>query len=86
MTPLAFRFLKVLSVAGVAALVVGACGGGGGGNNTGGLASDQTFKFPILGDFGTLVLVAHDWDDRGHWLHSLELFCREVLPAVRKRW
>jgi alkanesulfonate monooxygenase SsuD/methylene tetrahydromethanopterin reductase-like flavin-dependent oxidoreductase (luciferase family) len=34
------------------------------------------------GEFGTLVLVAHDWDDRERWLHSLELFVKEVLPAV----
>jgi alkanesulfonate monooxygenase SsuD/methylene tetrahydromethanopterin reductase-like flavin-dependent oxidoreductase (luciferase family) len=36
-----------------------------------------------VGDFGTLVLVAHDWDDKGRWLHSLELFAREVVPALR---
>lgn len=35
-----------------------------------------------IGDFGTLVLVAHDWDDRERWLHSLELFTREVMPAL----
>jgi alkanesulfonate monooxygenase SsuD/methylene tetrahydromethanopterin reductase-like flavin-dependent oxidoreductase (luciferase family) len=35
-----------------------------------------------VGDFGTLVLVAHDWDDRARWLHSLELFTREVVPAL----
>ena len=35
-----------------------------------------------VGDFGTLVLVAHDWDDRQRWLHSLELFTREVVPAL----
>jgi alkanesulfonate monooxygenase SsuD/methylene tetrahydromethanopterin reductase-like flavin-dependent oxidoreductase (luciferase family) len=35
-----------------------------------------------IGDFGTLVLVAHDWDNRERWLHSLELFTREVLPAL----
>lgn len=34
------------------------------------------------GDFGTLVLVAHDWDDRQRWLNSLELFTREVLPGL----
>jgi alkanesulfonate monooxygenase SsuD/methylene tetrahydromethanopterin reductase-like flavin-dependent oxidoreductase (luciferase family) len=36
-----------------------------------------------IGDFGTLVLVAHDWDDRARWLRSLELIAREVLPALR---
>jgi alkanesulfonate monooxygenase SsuD/methylene tetrahydromethanopterin reductase-like flavin-dependent oxidoreductase (luciferase family) len=35
-----------------------------------------------VGDFGTLVLVAHDWDDRDRWLHSLELFTREVAPSL----
>lgn len=36
-----------------------------------------------VGDFGTLVLVAHDWDERQRWLRSLELFTREVVPALR---
>jgi alkanesulfonate monooxygenase SsuD/methylene tetrahydromethanopterin reductase-like flavin-dependent oxidoreductase (luciferase family) len=35
-----------------------------------------------VGDFGTLVLVAHDWDDRSRWLRSLELFAQEVRPAL----
>ena len=35
-----------------------------------------------VGPFGTLVLVAHDWDDRSRWLRSLELFVNEVLPAL----
>lgn len=35
-----------------------------------------------IGDFGTLVLVAHDWDDRSRWLRSLELFTKEVRPAL----
>jgi alkanesulfonate monooxygenase SsuD/methylene tetrahydromethanopterin reductase-like flavin-dependent oxidoreductase (luciferase family) len=35
-----------------------------------------------VGDFGTLVLVAHDWDDRSRWLRSLELFAKEVRPAL----
>jgi alkanesulfonate monooxygenase SsuD/methylene tetrahydromethanopterin reductase-like flavin-dependent oxidoreductase (luciferase family) len=37
-----------------------------------------------IGAFGTLVLVAHDWDDRQRWLHSLELFSREVVPAFNR--
>ena len=53
MTPTSIRILKALAVGGVTSLVLGACGGGGGGTGTG-LASDQTLKFPILGDFGTL--------------------------------
>lgn len=35
-----------------------------------------------VGNFGTLVLVAHDWDDRRQWLRSLELFANEVVPAL----
>src|SRR5262245_56529590 len=35
-----------------------------------------------VGEFGTLVLVAHDWDDRLRWLPSLQLFGREVRPAI----
>jgi ABC-type oligopeptide transport system substrate-binding subunit len=41
-------------VGGVASLALVACGGGGGGTTGTTLASDQTLKFPILGDFGTL--------------------------------
>ena len=35
-----------------------------------------------VGPFGTLVLVAHDWDDKECHLHSLELFAKEVMPAL----
>ena len=34
-----------------------------------------------VGPFGTLVLTAHDWDDRDRWTRSLELFAGEVVPA-----
>jgi alkanesulfonate monooxygenase SsuD/methylene tetrahydromethanopterin reductase-like flavin-dependent oxidoreductase (luciferase family) len=37
-----------------------------------------------IGPFGTLVLVAHDWDDRRQWLHHLELFAHEVLPRFNR--
>jgi alkanesulfonate monooxygenase SsuD/methylene tetrahydromethanopterin reductase-like flavin-dependent oxidoreductase (luciferase family) len=37
-----------------------------------------------IGPFGTLVLTAHDWDDRNRWTNSLELFAREVVPAFNK--
>ena len=37
-----------------------------------------------IGPFGTLVLVAHDWDDRDAWLRSLGLFTDEVMPAVER--
>ncbi|MAG17820.1 MAG: hypothetical protein CMJ21_07095 [Phycisphaerae bacterium] len=37
-----------------------------------------------IGAFGTLVLVAHDWDDRNHWMRSLDLFAKEVVPAFNQ--
>jgi len=37
-----------------------------------------------IGPFGTLVLTAHDWDNRDHWERSLRLFCREVLPRLQR--
>jgi alkanesulfonate monooxygenase SsuD/methylene tetrahydromethanopterin reductase-like flavin-dependent oxidoreductase (luciferase family) len=37
-----------------------------------------------IGPFGTLVLTAHDWDDRERWIHHLELFAREVIPSFNK--
>ena len=36
------------------------------------------------GTFGTLVLMSYDWDDRESWLHSMELFARELMPALNK--
>ena len=52
MTPLSVRFLKVLSIGALAGLALAACGTSSGqGTN---LAADQTLKFPILDDFGTL--------------------------------
>src|SRR5438445_8517208 len=53
MTPTSFRFLKALCVGGVASLVFVACGGNNPTTSTN-LAADQTLKFPILDDFGTL--------------------------------
>lgn len=35
-----------------------------------------------VGEFGTLSLVAHDWDDAGSWRRSHELMAREVLPRL----
>jgi limonene 1,2-monooxygenase len=34
------------------------------------------------GGFGTLLMIAHDWDDRTKWLRSMELLAREVVPAL----
>ncbi len=36
------------------------------------------------GEFGTLVAMAYDWDDKGRWVHSLELFANELMPALNK--
>ena len=53
MTPASFRFLKALCVGGAATLVLVSCGNSTTTTSTS-LASDQTLKFPVLGDFGTL--------------------------------
>ena len=37
-----------------------------------------------IGPFGTLVLMSYDWDDKQRWLHSMELFVRELMPALNK--
>ncbi len=34
------------------------------------------------GGFGTLILMSYDWDDKESWLHSMELFARELMPAL----
>ncbi len=52
MTPTSVRILKALAVAVASGVVLAACGSSTSGG--GGLAADQTLKFPILGDFGTL--------------------------------
>jgi alkanesulfonate monooxygenase SsuD/methylene tetrahydromethanopterin reductase-like flavin-dependent oxidoreductase (luciferase family) len=39
-----------------------------------------------IGPFGTLVMVAHDWDDKDRWLRSLELFAAEVMPRLNKHY
>jgi alkanesulfonate monooxygenase SsuD/methylene tetrahydromethanopterin reductase-like flavin-dependent oxidoreductase (luciferase family) len=36
------------------------------------------------GTFGTLVLMSYDWDDKRSWLHSMELFAKELMPALNK--
>src|SRR2546428_82341 len=36
------------------------------------------------GPFGTLVLMSYDWDDKQSWLRSMELFSRELMPALNK--
>jgi alkanesulfonate monooxygenase SsuD/methylene tetrahydromethanopterin reductase-like flavin-dependent oxidoreductase (luciferase family) len=36
----------------------------------------------VTGGFGTLLMIAHDWDDKATWLRSLELLTHEVVPAL----
>jgi alkanesulfonate monooxygenase SsuD/methylene tetrahydromethanopterin reductase-like flavin-dependent oxidoreductase (luciferase family) len=36
------------------------------------------------GPFGTLVLMGYDWDDKPSWLRSIELFSKELMPALNK--
>jgi alkanesulfonate monooxygenase SsuD/methylene tetrahydromethanopterin reductase-like flavin-dependent oxidoreductase (luciferase family) len=36
------------------------------------------------GPFGTLVLMSYDWDDKRSWLHSMELFARELMPRLNR--
>lgn len=36
------------------------------------------------GQFGTLVMMSYDWDDKQSWLHSTELFSKELIPALNK--
>jgi alkanesulfonate monooxygenase SsuD/methylene tetrahydromethanopterin reductase-like flavin-dependent oxidoreductase (luciferase family) len=36
------------------------------------------------GPFGTLVLMSYDWDDKAAWAHSMELFAKELMPALNK--
>ena len=36
------------------------------------------------GPFGTLVLMGYDWDDKPSWLHSMELFARELMPRLNQ--
>ena len=36
------------------------------------------------GPFGTLILMSYDWDDKPSWIRSMELFARELMPALNK--
>lgn len=36
------------------------------------------------GPFGTLVVMGYDWDDKPSWLRSMELFSKELMPALNK--
>ena len=34
------------------------------------------------GGFGTLLMIAHDWDDKPKWLRSMDLLAKQVVPAL----
>ena len=34
------------------------------------------------GGFGTLLMIAHDWDDKAKWLASMDLLAKEIIPAL----
>ena len=34
------------------------------------------------GPFGNLILMSYDWDDKASWLRSMELFSKELMPAL----
>lgn len=34
------------------------------------------------GGFGTLLMIAHDWDDRAKWLRSMEWLKNEIVPTL----
>ena len=36
------------------------------------------------GPIGTLILMSYDWDDKQSWLHSMDLFVNELMPALGK--
>lgn len=36
------------------------------------------------GDFGWLILMSYDWDDKPSWIRSMELFARELMPALNR--
>ena len=35
-----------------------------------------------VGGFGTLLVIAHEWEPRGRWLRSLPLLRHEVMPQL----
>jgi len=37
-----------------------------------------------IGTFGTLIMMSYDWEDKKSWLHSMELFAQELMPALNK--
>lgn len=38
--------------------------------------------YDAIGGFGTLLMIAHDWDSKPKWWRCMELLAREVVPAL----
>ena len=38
-----------------------------------------------LGRFGTLVMVAHDWDDENLWQSSMKTLAMNIMPSLSKQ-
>ena len=38
--------------------------------------------FEITGGFGTLLMIAHDWDDKPIWHRCMELMKKEIVPKL----
>ena len=36
----------------------------------------------VTGGFGTLLMIAHDWDDKAKWLRTMDLLAKEIVPAM----
>ncbi len=36
----------------------------------------------VTGGFGTLLMIAHDWDDRAKWLYSMDMLAKEIVPNM----
>jgi alkanesulfonate monooxygenase SsuD/methylene tetrahydromethanopterin reductase-like flavin-dependent oxidoreductase (luciferase family) len=36
----------------------------------------------VTGGFGTLLMIAHDWDDKLKWLRAMHLLAKEIVPAL----
>ena len=38
--------------------------------------------FGVTGGFGTLLMIAHDWDDKPRWHRCMELMKEEIIPKL----
>ena len=38
--------------------------------------------YDVTGGFGTVLMIAHDWDDKAKMRKSMELMAKEVIPQL----